>query len=216
MSNINPQSPIIDFQPKLVNSICLELLLNELVPLSISTTEILKTQANDIHDQLVKIQLKDSYTGDISILDSELSSSDDVSFRLEQIGYNFGLRVSELLNYNNNINQSDLLTQPLELLTIMKFICRDVWKFNYGKQIDNLRTNHRGTFVLIDNEFKYFKYLSSNVNKDEVLLLQRAKLWLYLPCGIIKGVLKSYDVDALVTPELTTLPKVSFNIQTTI
>ena len=31
--------------------------------------------------------------------------------------------------------------------------CKDLWQVVFRKQIDNLKTNHRGTFVLTDNKF---------------------------------------------------------------
>ncbi|URE20878.1 transport protein particle component, Bet3 [Musa troglodytarum] len=36
-------------------------------------------------------------------------------------------------------------------LEAIKFICKDFWSELFKKQIDNLKTNHRGTFVLQDN-----------------------------------------------------------------
>jgi hypothetical protein len=36
---------------------------------------------------------------------------------------------------------------------MIKFICKDLWHVLFRKQIDNLKTNHRGTFVLTDNKF---------------------------------------------------------------
>jgi hypothetical protein len=36
---------------------------------------------------------------------------------------------------------------------MIKFICKDLWQVVFRKQIDNLKTNHRGTFVLTDNKF---------------------------------------------------------------
>lgn len=40
------------------------------------------------------------------------------------------------------------------MLEAVKFICKDVWIALYDKQIDNLRTNHRGVYVLHDNGFR--------------------------------------------------------------
>lgn len=47
-----------------------------------------------------------------------------------------------------------------ELETI-KFICTDFWTSIYKKQIDNLRTNHHGVYVLQDNSFRFLTRLSS-------------------------------------------------------
>ena len=49
-------------------------------------------------------------------------------------------------------HSTTLTTTPDPLETI-KFICKDIWIALYDKQIDNLRTNHRGVYVLLDNTF---------------------------------------------------------------
>lgn len=48
-----------------------------------------------------------------------------------------------------------------EELEILKFICTDFWSCVYKKQVDNLRTNHQGVYVLQDNEFRFFSKLSN-------------------------------------------------------
>lgn len=68
---------------------------------------------------------------------------------------------------------------PLDSLEAVKFLCKEcveypayevdiltfcadrVWANLYDKQIDNLRTNHRGVFVLTDNAFKPIVRLST-------------------------------------------------------
>lgn len=43
----------------------------------------------------------------------------------------------------------------------MKFICTDFWTCIYKKQIDNLRTNHQGVYVLQDNAFRFLTNFSN-------------------------------------------------------
>jgi hypothetical protein len=40
-----------------------------------------------------------------------------------------------------------------DTLEVIKFICKEFWQMLYKKQVDNLRTNHRGVYVLQDNRF---------------------------------------------------------------
>lgn len=47
-------------------------------------------------------------------------------------------------------------------LDTMKFICTDFWAAIYHKQIDNLRTNHQGVYVLQDNAFRFLTKLSNS------------------------------------------------------
>ncbi|XP_059496906.1 trafficking protein particle complex subunit 6B-like isoform X3 [Stegostoma tigrinum] len=46
-------------------------------------------------------------------------------------------------------------------LDIMKFICKEFWTNLFRKQIDNLRTNHQGTYVLQDNRFRLLTPVSN-------------------------------------------------------
>lgn len=43
--------------------------------------------------------------------------------------------------------------RPNQPLDMIKFLCKDLWTLVFRKQIDNLKTNHRGTFVLTDARF---------------------------------------------------------------
>ena len=44
--------------------------------------------------------------------------------------------------------------RPQSPLDNIKFICKDLWPLLFRKQIDNLKTNHRGVFVLTDQRFQ--------------------------------------------------------------
>lgn len=194
----------------LVNSTCLDLLLNEIVPLAIRTTEEQSKPINQaLDDKTSQLSLEQPLAGGVEIFDSEFLNSEDVNYKIEQYGFSIGLRMAEILIYNNSNNE---ILKNLELLNIMKFVCRDVWKLVYGKQMDNLRTNHRGTFVLIDNSFKNFNRLDSPIDFNDTI--NKSKPYLWIPAGIIRGVLKSFSVESLVTPEITKFPSVSFNRQT--
>ncbi|CCH47147.1 Transport protein particle [Wickerhamomyces ciferrii] len=203
-----------DTEPQsLINSTCLDLLMNEIVPLAIRTTEEqsnpIDQPTNDESELIKKLDISPITAGGVEIFDSEYIQSEDVYYKVEQYGFSIGIRISEILIYKNSNNE---ILKNLELLNIMKFICRDVWKLIYGKQMDNLRTNHKGTFVLIDNSFKIFNNYDSPIDLNDTIL--KSKPYLYIPTGIIRGVLKSFGVESIVTPEITKFPSVSFNIQT--
>ena len=44
----------------------------------------------------------------------------------------------------------------------MKAICKDFWSAVFKKQVDNLRTNHQGVYVLQDNKFRFLMPMSNN------------------------------------------------------
>lgn len=50
--------------------------------------------------------------------------------------------------------------RPSQPLDMIKFICKDLWTLVFRKQIDNLKTNHRGTFVLTDARFQALARMS--------------------------------------------------------
>lgn len=72
---------------------------------------------------------------------------------LEYIGYTTGYRIIERLTRDYPRFKDELDT--------MKFICTDFWSSIYKKQIDNLRTNHQGVYVLQDNSFRFLNKLST-------------------------------------------------------
>lgn len=59
---------------------------------------------------------------------------------LEHIGFNAGYRLIEKLTREYPKFKDEL--------DLMKFICKDFWTCISKKQIDNLRTNHQGVYVL--------------------------------------------------------------------
>ncbi|KAF8879942.1 NO signaling/Golgi transport ligand-binding domain-containing protein [Infundibulicybe gibba] len=74
-----------------------------------------------------------------------------------------------------------------ETLDAIKFICKDIWVACWDKQVDNLRTNHRS--------------------------LKRAKLYVAMPAGIIKGALSRLGFHGTVTPEISSLPQCTFQVK---
>ncbi|KAJ8143996.1 hypothetical protein OY671_002907 [Metschnikowia pulcherrima] len=201
-----------------VNNVCFNLLLQEIVPASVRVTQKLAETENGEFtcdsDAQTRINtslsdIVDDTPGKVAIFDSESLNSEDVQLRVEGYGYDLGLRLTEVLMYKA-LTKSKIV----DVLEIMKFICRDVWRCLYGKQMDNLRTNHRGTFVLIDNKYKVTAGFSSENGKADVVA--KARTYTYLPCGIIRGILSSFGIDAYVSADNSQFPAVSFNIQTTI
>lgn len=202
-----------------VNNSCLQLLLQELVPTSIrvshrlhdstSTTGALLanlTEPTQADTQLSSV--RNDLPGTVNVLESSLLNNDEVTLRIETYGYSLGLKLAEVLLYKNTTSGTKLV----DILDIMKFVCRDVWKCLYNKQMDNLRTNHRGTFVLVDNNYKLIQKLNSPKGIHDTLAKSRVYLW--LPCGIIRGILLSFGIELNVTAEITLFPAVTFNIHT--
>lgn len=82
----------------------------------------------------------------------KLIQENDIS-TIEYIGYSTGYKMIEKLTKD--------WTRFRDELETIKFICTDFWTSIYKKQIDNLRTNHHGVYVLQDNSFRFLTRLSS-------------------------------------------------------
>ena len=49
----------------------------------------------------------------------------------------------------------------LDTLDVVKFLCKEFWTEVFKKQVDNLKTNHRGIFVLHDGHFRWLRLASA-------------------------------------------------------
>ncbi|XP_043930159.1 trafficking protein particle complex subunit 6B isoform X2 [Protopterus annectens] len=86
-------------------------------------------------------------------------------------------------------------------LDIMKFICKDFWTSVFRKQIDNLRTNHQGIYVLQDNKFRLLTPMSATKQ-----YLEHAPKYLAFTCGLVRGALSNVGIKSIVTAEVSTMP----------
>ncbi|XP_078097992.1 trafficking protein particle complex subunit 6b-like isoform X2 [Mustelus asterias] len=92
-------------------------------------------------------------------------------------------------------------------LDVMKFICKEFWTNLFRKQIDNLRTNHQGTYVLQDNRFRLLTPVSSGKQ-----YLEEAPKFLAFTCGLLRGALSNLDINSMVTAEVSVMPACKFHI----
>nr|ACU14618.1 unknown [Glycine max] len=138
--------------------------------------------------------------------------------RIEAIGYQVGHQLSERYTM-----ERPRFTDHLEAI---KFICKDFWSELFKKQIDNLKTNHRGTFVLQDNKFRWLARMSIDPSTDNVSPLeditsptaeskaaQAMSMHLYFPCGIIRGALSNLGIPCAVSADISNLPACSFVVR---
>uniref|UniRef100_A0A4W3GHS7 Trafficking protein particle complex subunit 6B n=1 Tax=Callorhinchus milii TaxID=7868 RepID=A0A4W3GHS7_CALMI len=86
-------------------------------------------------------------------------------------------------------------------LDVMKFICKDFWTSVFKKQIDNLRTNHQGIYVLQDNKFRLLTPMSGGKQ-----YLEHAPKYLAFTCGLVRGALSNLGIKSIVTVEVAAMP----------
>lgn len=121
--------------------------------------------------------------------------------KVEQVGFATGHRYVERLT-------ADMLRFQDEELDVMKFICREFWSSIFYKQIDNLRTNRSGQYVLHENKFRFITRMSNGTQYLDLM-----PKYLAFTCGLIRGALADFGINATVSGEVTKSPACIFNVQ---
>lgn len=134
------------------------------------------------------------------------TSTTPLHIALEGVGVRVGRALAERLTSDR--------PPMVESLDVMKWICKEFWNEVFLKSIDNLRTNHKGTYVLRDTQFRWTRRLAQNVvgGGDRLSNSQLAADYLVLPCGIVKGALEAFGIQAGVSADATTLPQCDFTV----
>ncbi|OAX81138.1 hypothetical protein ACJ72_04521 [Emergomyces africanus] len=171
-----------DPHARFLSASCLDLLLIELVPMA----ERLAEELSGVDEKL-----------------DEEEHREATFYRLETLGFRVGQGLAERFSRDR--------PRFTDNLDVIKFLCKDFWTILFRKQIDNLKTNHRGVYVLTDNAFRPFTRMSMS-NRNEAIAKAQSYLW--FPCGIIRGGLSSMGINATVQAESSDLPGATFQIKT--
>ncbi|KAF2351526.1 Transport protein particle (TRAPP) component [Trinorchestia longiramus] len=115
---------------------------------------------------------------------NEKQTEDEATSKLEHMGFSTGYRLADRLS-----RESLRFSDELDLL---KYVCKVVWSAVYRKEVDNLRTNHQGFYVLHDNTFRFFTSISRSKQ-----YLEQAPKYLAFPCGIVRGALANLGVQCV-------------------
>ncbi|OQE13137.1 hypothetical protein PENFLA_c053G00018 [Penicillium flavigenum] len=164
------------------SSSCFDFLLIELVPMAERMAKELATEGKETEDEEVR---------------------ETTFFRLESLGYRVGQGLAERFARDR--------PRFTDNLDVIKFLCKDLWTVLFKKQVDNLKTNHRGVYVLTDSAFRPFGRMSMAV-RSEAISMAQAYLW--FPCGIIRGALANLGINTTVQAETSDLPGATFQIKT--
>lgn len=223
------EEPLFDKQ---INACCLDYLLSECVPLSMRVQVKQQRNETDVEEMMKNLELKETNDdssesicenmkndpnfgpGRVNFLEDEQAlNSGNILYRIQSYGFEVGYKITDCIAYNR-VSKDGVNLESSDTLEIMKFICRDVWKVFYHKQMDNLRTNHVGTFVLIDNNFR--PLLNFYSGKGEADTLKKVVPYLQFPSGLIRGVLSSLGIKSLVKAGVINgkVPAISFSVQT--
>ncbi|CAB4060424.1 TRAPPC6 [Lepeophtheirus salmonis] len=113
--------------------------------------------------------------------------------------------VAHFVSQKDKIDEALSTLEAIDELDLMKFICKDFWVSVFRKQIDNLRTNHQGVYVLQDNTFKFLNKIS-----DGKQYLEFAPRYMAFTCGLLRGTLANLGIVSVVTADVTSMPSVKF------
>ncbi|KXG51151.1 Transport protein particle (TRAPP) component [Penicillium griseofulvum] len=190
--SIDSTSPLnTDPNARVFSSSCFDFLLIELVPMAERMARELATEGKETEDEEVR---------------------ETTFFRLESLGYRVGQGLAEraltCVNIHSFARDRPRFTDNLD---VIKFLCKDLWTVLFKKQVDNLKTNHRGVYVLTDSTFRPFGRMSMAV-RSEAISMAQAYLW--FPCGIIRGALANLGINTTVQAETSDLPGATFQIKT--
>ncbi|KIJ45182.1 hypothetical protein M422DRAFT_75206 [Sphaerobolus stellatus SS14] len=149
-------------------------------------------------------QGKNTTSFGVTVKAAPLSEEEEaLRVRLEAMGAQVGANLAERL-----VGERQRFADTLD---IIKFLCKDVWSAVWDKQIDNLRTNHRGVYVLQDNAFRPILRISTYEGPADAL--KRARIYTAFPAGLIRGTLSRVGIQATVVAEITSLPQCTFQIK---
>lgn len=105
---------------------------------------------------------------------------------IENVGVLLGRRIIDVITKDqSNVHQTQL--------DVVKYLCVQFWQYVFGKQIDNLKTNNLGTFVLYDTNRFLGRISTSPLPTGEKSpdCLDRQITYSFYVVGLIKGALKN-------------------------
>ncbi|KAK0623224.1 transporter particle component [Immersiella caudata] len=198
-----------------VGASCLDFLLIELVPMAYRITNQVDAASQEENTTPAQPDGQEQQQGTsraslvsgstrtvITKMDED-EERDAVFYRLETLGYRVGQGLVERFSRDR--------PRFNDTLDVIKFLCKDLWTLLFRKQVDNLKTNHRGVYVLTDNAFRPFSRMSTEMGGQAVL---RAQPFLWFPCGVVRGALAAMGINATVQAETSELPGAIFQIKT--
>eukprot|EP00055_Hartaetosiga_balthica_P010495 m.44917 g.44917 ORF g.44917 m.44917 type:complete len:174 (-) comp7192_c0_seq1:3906-4427(-) len=131
---------------------------------------------------------------------------DKQSSMVESIGYRTGVALFE--RHTVHLGEQKQYTRFSDELDIIKYLCKDLWQLIFQKQVDNLKTNHKGMYVLVDNGHPFLDTIAPEYENHPT-----TSLLLWYCCGLIRGGLSSLGMQCSVTADITTIPACKFNVQ---
>ncbi|CAF1307172.1 unnamed protein product [Rotaria magnacalcarata] len=122
------------------------------------------------------------------------SDVETASAYLSQIGYRVGYSLSERLSKDNARYRDELDT--------VKYLCKELWICLFKRQVDNLRTNHQGVYVIHDGRFRLLQQTLTTMNKPIDSNNRLHTLYIAYSNGLLRGILTNMGYPCRVTAEI--------------
>ncbi|CAG0899527.1 unnamed protein product [Darwinula stevensoni] len=127
-------------------------------------------------------------------------------------GIHLSISTMEHLGFSSGYRLVERLTREWprfkDELDSMKFICKEFWTAVFRKQVDNLRTNRQGVYVLQDNRFRHLAKVSTSGQ-----YMEAAPKLVVFTCGLVRGALANLGIVSVVTAEVSAMPICKFQVQ---
>ena len=80
--------------------------------------------------------------------------------------------------------------------SLMRFVCKELWMYLFGRYIGRLQSNNRGVYIMFDYKFHWFQGLDMTDNIDRGSIENYCNLALSWVCGVLKGALNGIGKDS--------------------
>ena len=145
-----------------------------------------------------------------TLFQNEPKDMNDKFFEIEKFGENLGRNINERVSVDLLEKLvRDKEKQDIKNLEYIKFLCKEFWIYIFGKNIDRLQTNHKGTFFLTDANFRFLGRI--NAKKDDTKLY--LAFCMRFVKALIRGALIAFSLDADITMENTNDSEFAFVIR---
>ena len=117
---------------------------------------------------------------------------------IEELGFQLGEKVTNhLLNTDNN----RITSEKNSIETYFQFITQNVWEFIFrDKYCQSTKENNGSNFIITSGDIRLYNYLVTEKGNQNDPKLEAV---LNFICGIIKGALNVFNIECIVSPNVS-------------
>ena len=152
----------------------------------------------DVYDSLFILMVNES----IQYIFSKKLDKKTQKQEIEELGIQLGEKVTNNLL---NTDKSRVTLEKNSVYNYFQFITKNVWEFIFQDQNCQLTKENEGAnYLITSGDIKLYNYLvTEKGNQNDVKL----EAILNFICGIIKGALNVFNIECIVSPNVTSYSK---------